>query len=160
MDLRRIHCCPHFIFRSVIYKSNKNLKLFEIGNTYYLDHKENVETKLLSISISGEIFNESWLNKDQIDNFYYIKGLIKRLCNDLSLKVKFISKNDYNYSKKLVIIKGKDAIGCIGEINKNLLNNYSINISSAKIHAFPPAPGCQSGQAPRLKATIFIYLAD
>ena len=110
-----------------INRQNKNLKLFEIGNTYYLDHKENVETKLLSISISGEIFNESWLNKDQIDNFYYIKGLIKRLCNDLSLKVKFISKNDSNYSKKLVIIKGKDTIGCIGEINKNLLNNYSIN---------------------------------
>ena len=110
-----------------INRQNKNLKLFEIGNTYYLDHKENVETKLLSISISGEIFNESWLNKDQIDNFYYIKGLIKRLCNDLSLKVKFISKNDSNYSKKLVIIKGKDEIGCIGEINKNLLNNYSIN---------------------------------
>ena len=110
-----------------INRQNKNLKLFEIGNTYYLDHKENVETKLLSISISGEIFNESWLNKDQIDNFYYIKGLIKRLCNDLSLRVKFISKNDSNYSKKLVIIKGKDEIGCIGEINKNLLNNYSIN---------------------------------
>ena len=110
-----------------INRQNKNLKLFEIGNTYYLDHKENVETKLLSISISGEIFNESWLNKDQIDNFYYIKGLIKRLCNDLSLKVKFISKNDSNYSKKLLIIKGKDTIGCIGEINKNLLNNYSIN---------------------------------
>jgi len=110
-----------------INRQNKNLKLFEIGNTYYLDHKENVETKLLSISISGEIFDESWLNKDQIDNFYYIKGVIKRLCNDLSLKVKFISKNDSNYSKKLVIIKGKDAIGCIGEIHKNLLNNYSIN---------------------------------
>ena len=110
-----------------INRQNKNLKLFEIGNTYYLDHKENVETKLLSISISGEIFNESWLNKDQIDNFYYIKGLIKRLCNDLSLKVKFISKNDSNYSKKLVIIKGKDTIGCIGKINKNHLNNYSIN---------------------------------
>ena len=110
-----------------INRQNKNLKLFEIGNTYYLDHKENVETKLLSISISGEIFNESWLNKDQIDNFYYIKGLIKRLCNDLSLKVKFISKNDSNYSKKLLIIKGKDTIGCIGKINKNLLNNYSIN---------------------------------
>ena len=110
-----------------INRQNKNLKLFEIGNTYYLDHKENVETKLLSISISGEIFNESWLNKDQIDNFYYIKGLIKRLCNDLSLKVKFISKNDSNYSKKLLIIRGKDTIGCIGEINKNLLNNYSIN---------------------------------
>ena len=60
-----------------INRQNKNLKLFEIGNTYYLDHKENVETKLLSISISGEIFNQSWLNKDQIDNFYYIKGLIK-----------------------------------------------------------------------------------
>ena len=110
-----------------INRQNKNLKLFEIGNTYYLDHKENVETKLLSVSISGEIFNESWLNKDQIDNFYYIKGLIKRLCNDLSLKVKFLSKNDSNYSKKLVIIKGKDTIGCIGKINKNLLNNYSIN---------------------------------
>jgi phenylalanyl-tRNA synthetase beta chain len=101
--------------------------LFEIGNTYYSDHKENVETKLLSISISGEIFNESWLNKDQIDNFYYIKGIIKRLCNDLSLRVKFISKNDSNYSKKLLITKGKDTIGCIGKINKNLLNNYSIN---------------------------------
>tara|TARA_B110001454_G_scaffold106949_1_gene100680 strand:+ start:33151 stop:35559 length:2409 start_codon:yes stop_codon:yes gene_type:complete len=110
-----------------INRQNKNLKLFEIGNTYYSDHKENVETKLLSISISGEIFDESWLNKYQIDNFYYIKGVIKRLCNDLSLRVKFISKNDSNYSKKLLITKGKDTIGCIGEINKNLLNNYSIN---------------------------------
>ena len=38
-----------------------------------------------------------------------------------------MSKNDSNYSKKLLIIKGRDTIGCIGEIHKNLLNNYSIN---------------------------------
>ena len=110
-----------------INRQNKNLKLFEIGNTYKTINKDNVESKKLSISICGEVFDESWLNNNQIDNFFFLKGVLSKLCNNLSLKVKFTSKNDSNYSTKLIIIKGKDEIGFIGEVNKKLLNNYSLN---------------------------------
>jgi phenylalanyl-tRNA synthetase beta chain len=110
-----------------INRQNKNLKLFEIGNTYKIINKDNVETKTLSISICGEVFDESWLNNNQIDNFFFLKGVVRKLCNDLSLKAKFTSKNDSSYSKKLIITKGKDQIAFIGEVNKKLLNNYSLN---------------------------------
>ena len=116
-------------------RQNKNLKLFEIGNSYKIINKDNIETKTLSISICGEVFDESWLNNDQIDNFFFLKGVVSKLCNDLSLKTKFTLENDSNYSKKLTIIKGKEEIGFIGEVNKKLLNKHSLNtkVSYAEI---------------------------
>ena len=110
-----------------INRQNKNLKLFEIGNTYKIINKDNVETKTLSISICGEVFDESWLNSNQIDNYFFLKGVVSKLCNDLSLKAKFTLKNDSSFSKKLIITKGKNQIGFIGEVNKKLLDNYSLN---------------------------------
>ena len=60
-------------------RQNKNLKLFEIGNTYQSFAKDYTEKRKLSISICGEIFNESWLIKDKTDNFFYLKGVINKL---------------------------------------------------------------------------------
>ena len=108
-------------------RQNKNLKLFELGNTYQKINKDNIETRILSISISGEVFDESWAINDKTDSFFYLKGVISKLCNDLSLKAKFTSKNDSNYSKKLIISNGKDEVGFIGELNKKLLHDYSIS---------------------------------
>ncbi len=108
-------------------RQNKNLKLFELGNTYQKINKDNIETRILSISISGEVFDESWVINDKTDSFFYLKGVISKLCTDLSLKAKFTSKNDSNYSKKLIISNGKDEVGFIGELNKKLLHDYSIN---------------------------------
>jgi len=108
-------------------RQNKNLKLFELGNTYQKINKDNIETRILSISISGEVFDESWVINDKTDSFFYLKGVISKLCNDLSLKAKFTSKNDSNYSKKLIISNGKDEVGFIGELNKKLLHDYSIS---------------------------------
>ncbi len=108
-------------------RQNKNLKLFEIGNTYQSIAKDYIETRKLSISICGEIFNESWLIEDKTDNFFYLKGVINKLLNDLSLKTKFSVKNDPNYTEKIIITKGKDIIGFLGKVNKRILNNYSVN---------------------------------
>ena len=129
-----------------INRQNKNLKLFEIGNNYQTIGKDNVETRTLSVSICGEVFDESWLINDKTDNFFYLKGVIGKLLNDLSLKAKLEAKNDSNYSNKLIIAKGKDTIGFIGEVNKQTLNNYSINtkvcyaeIDISKIEIFKSA---------------------
>ncbi len=108
-------------------RQNRNLKLFEIGNTYQSIAKDYIETRKLSISICGEIFNESWLINDKTDNFFYLKGVINKLLNDLSLKTKFSVKNDPNYTEKIIITKGKDTIGFLGKVNKRILNNYSVN---------------------------------
>mgnify|MGYP001229037410 CR=1 FL=1 len=108
-------------------RQNKNLKFFEIGNIYQSIGKDNAETRKLSISICGEIFNESWLIKDKTDNFFYLKGIINKLLSDLSLKTKFSVKNDSNYTEKVIITKGKDTIGFLGKVNKRILNNYSID---------------------------------
>ena len=110
-----------------INRQNKNLKLFEIGNTYQIVSKDNTEKRTLSISISGEVFEESWQINDKTDNFFYMKGVVTRLLSDLSLNTKFTAKNDSNYSEKLIITKGKDIIGFIGKVNKQTLNSYSIN---------------------------------
>ena len=110
-----------------INRQNKNLKLFEVGNTYHKINKDNVEKRILSISICGEVFDESWAINDKTDSFFYLKGVISKLFNGLSLKTKLTSKNDSNYSKKLLITNGKNEIGFIGELNNKLLHDYSLN---------------------------------
>ena len=110
-----------------INRQSKNLKLFEIGNTYQKIDKNNNETRTLSIALCGEVFEESWLVNYNTDNFFYLKGVVDKLFNDLSLEVNYNAKNDSNYSQKLLIRKGKETIGFMCELNKKMLNKYSLD---------------------------------
>ena len=127
-----------------INRQNKNLKLFEIGNVYSTSDNEFHETRKMLISITGNVFDENWMIKYQENNFFYLKGVVKKIFTILNVEnIKYEVSNDELYDYKLNILKGKVKIGSIGEINSNYANNFSldqkINICTLNLDLLRPS---------------------
>ena len=111
-----------------INRQNKNLKLFEIGNVYSTSDNEFHETRKMLISITGNVFDENWMIKYQENNFFYLKGVVKKIFTILNVEnIKYEVSIDELYDYKLNILKGKLKIGSIGEIKSNYANNFSLD---------------------------------
>ena len=111
-----------------INRQNKNLKLFEICNVYSTSDNEFHETRKMLISITGNVFDENWMIKYQENNFFYLKGVVKKIFTILNIEnIKYEVSNDELYDYKLNILKGKLKIGSIGEIKSNYANDYSLD---------------------------------
>ena len=52
-------------------RQNRNLKLFEFGNSYSLDKENYYENKRLNVAITGDVFEENWITDYKENNFYY-----------------------------------------------------------------------------------------
>ena len=110
----------------------KNLKLFEIGNTYSLENKNYIENKRLNITVTGDIFDENWISKYSKNNFYYLKGVCENLLKQLKISnVNYERVNDDLFEYKLDIYSNNKPIGFIGELSSNYTQEFSLE---QKIH--------------------------
>ena len=110
----------------------KNLKLFEIGNTYSLEDKNYIENKRLNITVTGDIFDENWISKYSKNNFYYLKGVCENLLKQLKISnVNYERVNDDLFEYKLDIYSNNKQIGFIGELSSNYTQEFSLE---QKIH--------------------------
>ena len=108
-------------------RQNKNLKLFEIGNTYSLDNETYIENKRLNIAVTGKIFDENWISNYSKNNFYYLKGITKNLLTQLNiLNIRYEISNDELFEYKLDVYSNKKHIGFIGEIISDYTKEFSL----------------------------------
>ena len=113
-------------------RQNKNLKLFEIGNTYSLDNEAYIENKRLNIAVTGKIFDENWISNYSKNNFYYLKGVTKNLLKQLNISnIRYEISNDQLFEYKLDVYSNKKHIGFIGEIISDYTQEFSLE---QKIH--------------------------
>ena len=113
-------------------RQNKNLKLFEIGNTYSLDNETYIENKRLNVAVTGKIFDENWISKYSKNSFYYLKGVTKNLLTQLNISnIRYEISNDELFEYKLDIYSNKKHIGFIGEIISDYSQEFSLE---QKIH--------------------------
>ena len=113
-------------------RQNKNLKLFEIGNTYSLDNETYIENKRLNIAVTGKIFDENWISKYSKNSFYYLKGVTENLLTQLNISnIRYNISNDELFEYKLDIYSYKKHIGFIGEIISDYTQEFSLE---QKIH--------------------------
>ena len=113
-------------------RQNKNLKLFEIGNTYSLDNETYIENKRLNIAVTGKIFDENWISKYSKNSFYYLKGVTENLLTQLNISnIRYEISNDELFEYKLDIYSNKKHIGFIGEIISDFTQEFSLE---QKIH--------------------------
>ena len=113
-------------------RQNKNLKLFEIGNTYSLDNEAYIENKRLNIAVTGKIFDENWISKYSKNSFYYLKGVTENLLTQLNISnIRYEISNDELFEYKLDVYSNKKHIGFIGEIISDYTQEFSLE---QKIH--------------------------
>ena len=115
-----------------INRQNRNLKIFEIGNTYSITDNNYIENKRLNVTVTGKIFDENWISELSQSNFYYLKGVAENLLNNLNVSnIKYEVNNDELFEYKLCIYSNKNNIGFIGELNSTYTKEFSID---DKIH--------------------------
>ena len=115
-----------------INRQNRNLKIFEIGNTYSITDNNYIENKRLNVTVTGKIFDENWISEFSKSNFYYLKGVAENLLNNLNVSnIKYEVNNDELFEYKLFIYNNKNNIGFIGELNSTYTKEFSID---DKIH--------------------------
>ena len=115
-----------------INRQNRNLKIFEIGNTYSINDNNYIENKRLNVTVTGKIFDENWISEFSKSNFYYLKGVAENLLNNLNVSnIKYEVNNDELFEYKLFIYNNKNNIGFIGELNSTYTKEFSID---DKIH--------------------------
>ncbi len=143
MSILRTSLIPELI-NNIIYNSkrkNNNIKFFEIGTCYKKKNKKIKFQKKISLIIYGLNNTKNWNIKQNIFNFYDIKGDLELLLKKQKKnKFFYLKKSKYNFlDKKLnayIYIKNKK-IGFIGMINKKiqkyLLIKYPIFLLEIKL---------------------------
>ena len=113
-------------------RQNRSLKLFEIGNIYFLEDENYIENKRLNIGVTGEIFKENWISKYSKNNFYYLKGVGENLLRQLNISnIRYEINNDDLFEYRLNIYSNKKIIGFLGELNSDYTQEFSLE---QKIH--------------------------
>ncbi len=113
-------------------RQNRSLKLFEIGNIYFLEDENYIENKRLNIAVTGEIFKENWISKYSKNNFYYLKGVAENLLRQLNISnIRYEINNNDLFEYRLNIYSNKKIIGFLGELNSDYTQEFSLE---QKIH--------------------------
>jgi len=111
-----------------INRKRGDLKLFEFGKTYHGFDDKREEFKHLSIFVTGNQSQESWINKSKKNDFFYLKGTIVSILDRLGISRynELPIKNDV-FSEGLTISLGKNKLVDFGLVKKSILKHFDIS---------------------------------
>jgi phenylalanyl-tRNA synthetase beta chain len=112
---------------TIAYNLNRktaDLRLYEFGKTYLKttgDQSKYIETKHLSVFITGRKMAESWNSAKDNVNFYSLKGYVQAIFERLGIEVKLNEKVSDLFSRGLSLTWNKKVIAEFGAVSKSLL---------------------------------------
>jgi len=112
-------------------RKNTDLKLYEFGKTYMAikgeDSTKYIETKNLSLFVTGKKQDENWNSKNEVLNFYSLKGFVNAVLNRIGLKdIKTSELNNGLFSYGLSYSTNKKNIVEFGSLSKAILKMMDI----------------------------------
>jgi len=107
-------------------RKNENLKFFEFGKTYLNCDQKNVESKHLSIFVSGNRSEESWLNPSKKADFFYLKGVIESILKKLGLQYNSQSFKSDIYAEALSYSVNKKRVVKFGRLTQKITEEFDI----------------------------------
>ncbi|MBO4818766.1 MAG: phenylalanine--tRNA ligase subunit beta [Firmicutes bacterium] len=105
-------------------RSNENVKIFELGNTFFNNHKMDdgalpEEKDILCMAAYG-----------QNENFYVMKGRVEELLRNFGIKdFEFVTQKEdpsYHPGRCADILAGGKYIGTIGQVHPDVCENYGV----------------------------------
>ncbi len=114
---------------TIVYNQNRknvDLKLYEFGKTYMAikngEATKYVETKHLSLFLTGRKEEESWNSKKDAVDFYTLKGYVTAILERLGINdLKFSELNNDAFSTGLTSSNNKKILVEFGSISKSVL---------------------------------------
>ncbi|HEX8516118.1 MAG TPA: phenylalanine--tRNA ligase subunit beta [Bacteroidia bacterium] len=110
-------------------RKNPDLKLYEFGKTYMSvkgDKPKYIETKHLSLFVTGRKQEESWNSGNAPVSFFTLKGIVKGMFERLGIEVKMNESALDVYSSGLSLSWNKRSIAELGSVSKALLKSMDI----------------------------------
>ena len=107
-------------------RQSKILKTFEFGKIYKPIKDDFKESKLLSISLTGNVFEDNWNVNKQPDTFFYFKGIIEMMLSNKINKWEEKFVENKTFQKGLEYMINDEKIFEFGYLSKRLLDFYSI----------------------------------
>ena len=118
---------------TIVYNQNRkktDLKLYEFGKTYIsLNHAEPpkyVETKHLSLFLTGNKQAENWSAKSEAVNFYTMKGFVQAILERLNLSVQIKEYTGELFSQGMVFNWNKKKLAEFGNVSRSILKLMDI----------------------------------
>ncbi len=121
-----------------IAQQTKNLKIFEIGKVFLSQGQDCQpdEHELLAALWTGARHESAWNRQATASDFYDIKGILEGLFAGLQVKDSQFTRMKAQRGPYLrpgaaaEIVIGDHTIGCIGEIDSEVLSNYNLKQSA------------------------------
>lgn len=112
-------------------RKNADLKIYEFGKTYLAikggEATKYIETKHLSLFITGQKNDESWNKKNEPVNFYTLKGFVEAVLERLGIKdLKMNETNSDVFSQGLIFNLNKKPVVEFGTVSKSVLKLMDI----------------------------------
>lgn len=118
---------------TIAYNQNRkkaDLRLYEFGKTYITLKNENaskyVETKHLSLFITGRKELESWNSKNDVVSYYTLKGIVEAVLERLNVKVTAKEYSGDVFSQALTFNWNKKKLVEFGSVSKSVLKLLDI----------------------------------
>ena len=116
---------------AILHNQNRrsiNLRLFELGKTYKKTEESYKETQHLSLFLTGQKANESWLNKEQVDSdFYTLKAYVNNVLGRLGLTGFQEDKlKDDIFAVGYTYFRGQQTLAKFGKVQKKLVKAMGI----------------------------------
>lgn len=108
-------------------RKQSDLKLFEFGKTYHNSPNEQIESKHLSLLVSGNRTHESWDDTTKKSDFFYMKGVVNAIFQRLGITISS-EKPIANqlFSEGISFHTGSDAMCHLGLVKKSILKKFDI----------------------------------
>jgi phenylalanyl-tRNA synthetase beta chain len=110
-------------------RKNADLKVYEFGKTYMAIKGEStkyIETKHLSVFVTGRKQEENWNAKNDTVTFYTLKGIVKAIFERLGIEVKMNDSSSDIYSQALSFSWNKKTIVEFGAVSKSVLKSMDV----------------------------------
>jgi len=110
-----------------INRKNQHLKFFEFGKTYHKLNDAHKENKHLSLLVTGNRSEESWIVMNKKSDFYFLKGIVENVLQRLGISGTTTSPvQDKLFSEGLSLGMDEKELVTIGVIQKSILKKFDI----------------------------------
>jgi phenylalanyl-tRNA synthetase beta chain len=116
---------------AVAFNNNRrrsDLKLFEFGKTYHKTAEGHLEEKHLTLTLTGNRSDESWIKAQEKSDFFLIKGYVMAILSRLGIEQKTVAIPVVNdvFAEGLALAIGKEIIVEFGSIKKTVVKHFDI----------------------------------
>lgn len=108
-------------------RKQQDLRLFEMGKSYLKGDEKYIEIELMSFTITGNIYSESWIGKETPINLAYARSVVDSILKRYKVEVNISELNHPAYEFGLSFNIGNKVLAYVGKVSDETLNHFDVS---------------------------------